>query len=368
MKNHQIFIENVYAHDDAIFQVGENGSKTKFDPITRSVFGYASGDNIKHCVKEKFTELTGIAEGQSMFVKKTKGESSSQEKEQDVVYTDINLLNPFYRIWGGWNSKNEKIKQNVYKKIALKSVVEIASSQPVHPLLTSWNKGCGVRKGKVTDDVIFKEGNDKKVKYFSLEELIEKGVKSKEDADKTSFKSNFLEGKLTSRGLYKYNYVINVNSFKYCNISDVELTDEEQQVLKENGYDFAIIDNKAMLVVPTEEAKSLFCAVVDALFMWDYTANNSTHYNLREFLRCTFAHNNPSYVPMSMMGVLSEDGDKVTIDTMTDEEVKKCGIHAFTSKNLMKYHNVSGINYDIFAEKNAIENIKAIGVDILNYL
>lgn len=362
MINNQIFIENVYAHDDAIFQVGENGSKTKFDPITRRRYGYASGDNIKHCVKDKFSELTGFVEGKATFVRNAKtSKSSSDTKEQGEVYIDINLLNPFHRIWGGFNPISETIKNEVYSKTALKSIVELSSNQPLHTLLTTTSKDCGVKKGKYTDDIIFKDN----ASYYTIEELMSETGLKKNELLKNSSKSNFLMGNDTSKGIYKYNYVINVNGFKYCDISEYDLTDDMINSLKEKGYDVQTIDNKRMLVVPTDEAINLFESVVDSLFLWDYTANNSTHYNLREFLRCTFGVNNPSYVPMSIMGVLSNDGDTVNIETLSDEEVSKCGIYAFTSKNLKKYHNVDDVTYDVFAEKNAIEKIKQLGIEII---
>lgn len=365
----QIVIRNYVYHDDAILNVGENGTKTAWDANFKVKFPYASGDNIKHCMKEKLKELLNITMPPSVYIKDAK--DSDSKVKQGEVYMELALDNPMTICAGGWSPKTIEFKFGKYYKAAIKAAIEVSRATPLHPLLVSTTQDCGVRRGNVEDCVGYKSGDKSEKFYFDIDEMVKNKVTSKERAEelmKAKTPSNFFLQNTSARGIYCYDYVINLSMLKYCDITDVEIPTEEIERLGALGYGFETINGRNVCVVPTEIAINTFENVVKAIFTWEYSSNNSTHMGHSDFLRSAFALNNPSYVPMSMQGEVEPDGKTASIYVMSDEDATKCGIETTTSRSLRKFVAAYGVNFDIFAKENAIRKITEMGVNVLkNY-
>lgn len=359
----QIVIRNYVHHDDAIMNVGENGTKTAWDANFKVKFPYASGNNIKHCWKDRLLELLGIIMPPSVYIKDAK--DADAKVGQGEVNVELALDNPITICAGGWNPTTTEFHFGKYHKASIKAAVEISRATPLHPLLVSTTQDCGVRRGNVNDKVGYKTGD--KVE-FVIQDLIDNKVITEERAKelmKSKVPSNFFKQNTSARGIYCYDYIINLSMLKYCDITDVELPEEEIERLTGLGYEFTTMDGKNICVVPTEIAVNTFEKAVIALFTWDYSSNNSTHMGHPDFLRCAFALNNPSYVPMSMQGEVEPDGKTASIWVMSDEDATKCGIETFTSRSLKKFVATDGVNFDIFAKENAMKKIIEIGTNVL---
>lgn len=369
LKENTIRISTVQFEDDFVGQLGENGNNVKYDPITGREYVYMSANNVKNCMKQTFTTLSMesplgyLNSGQQNFLKnlkETSGESNA--KEQAEVYTDISIFNPFHWVWGGFNPKDEEIKDKIYNKVNLKSLICTSASKPLHMDFVSTNKSLGVRRGKYTDTVTYKDKN----KFISIDEI--KDNKDYENiVNKTSNKSNIFESPKVGRGLYVNDYSINLNGFRYLDISNVSLKKEEKERLEKEGHEFAIVNNKLCLVVPIEIAIGLYELAVKSTYLWEPLSNNTSHVAHGEFIRTTFTLGDKSLLAQSIMGVKDNENVKAKINILTDKQIKDCQMYAFTSNNLKSYTYVDDtqVTCDVNAKQNAINKLIELGTEIL---
>ena len=365
MRNNNFSVRMVYHVDGQVFNVDGNGSKKRFDPIFKRYFGYASADNVKHCIAEKFSELSGKERPKRYFGKAIK----KGDDNQGSIFTEFSLKDHFLRLFGVWNANDKSFKDEKYKKCALKSIVNIADFTPLHTLLSSMSKTTGVCCGNA-NDVVFAQ-DDKDGAYFDAEAFAQAKKVSVEDAEKwfdNARPLNFLEKNETSDGIYKQDINFNINDFKYVNINEITLTEEDIERYKAEGYDFTTILGKKYLVVPTEEAIELFNDFVDAIFSWDFMSNNSTHGSLKKRLRTSFAINNPDVWECATMATVKNiDGkDVAEFELMSKENEEKYGVYSFNSPTLKAYYNSDSIEYNVLASEHAKEKMKEIGAAILS--
>lgn len=365
LKENTIRISTVQFEDDFVGQLGENGNNTKFDPITGREYVYMSSANMKYCMKQKFTslsmeydELGCLKNGKQFFLKNLKknlGESNT--KEQGEVYTDISISDCFHWVWGGFNTKNEAILDKIFKKITLKALICNCASKPLHMDFVSCHNALGVRKGTYTDTVVYKD----KDKFISIDEI--KDNKDYENiVNKTSNKSNIFENPKVGRGLYVYDYSINLNGFRYLDISNVSLEKEEEESLET-----AIVNNKLCLVVPIEIACALYEIAVKSIYLWEVLSNNTSHVAHGDFIRTTFTLGDKSLLSQSIMGVKNSEHEKTKIKVLTDNQIKDYQMYAFTSHNLKSYTYIdeTQIACDVNAKQNAINKLIELGTNIL---
>ena len=56
----QINIRCVYAVEHQVMNVGEDGTKTHYDPVTGIRYIYGSSENVKRNIKDAFKDISGI--------------------------------------------------------------------------------------------------------------------------------------------------------------------------------------------------------------------------------------------------------------------------------------------------------------------
>lgn len=364
MKKNTINIRNVYNINGQVFNVGEDGTKTRFDKTFNKKYGYGSADNIKHCLKEAFSEIIGEPTPTSYFGKNIK--NSDKKESQDSVFTTFDLRNPFIRLMGVWNPNDVEFGKGKYNKCSLTSIVRISDMLPLHTLLVSMDKQCGVRCGNANDKVFFKDG---KTTYYSIDELVHGAKKTVEEAERMFRETramNFYEKNETSSGIYYVDYHIDVNNIRYVDITNVSLSDEERQSYINDGYQFEIKNGKEYFIVPVEQALCDFNALVDSLFEWDYMSNNTVHGSVKQLLRSTISLNNTGVWQQTTIATLNEDGKSASLDFPSKEEEIESGVFSFNTKALKQFYNNDNIDYGIISDKLAIEKIKEIGYEILS--
>ena len=366
MRNNRILIRNVYNVDGQVFNVGEDGTMTRFDAITKKSHAYASGDNVKHCIVDAFTELSGIKKPIRSFIKDI---SKNEKDKQSSIYTEFDLTKPHIRLFGVWNSfDKEDFNAGKYNKCSLKSIINISPMYPLHPLLVSTERQCGVNSGNSNDKVCFQ--NNKEI-YCTIEELKDKGGKTLEDAEKLFNETramNFYSKNKTSSGIYYIDFNIDVEQIRCVNINGLTLSDEEKNKYIELGYRFITDELRGInyFVIPLEEAIKDFNYLVESLFEWDFLSNTSVHGNIKELLRTTISEGKANLFQEATMATLTPDGTSATLDFFSKEEEEELGIFSYNSKLLKKFYNKDDIEYiNINAKEKAIEKIKELGKKIL---
>ena len=370
MKNLTLNVKRVFNVNGLVFNVGENGTMTRFDSVFKKRYGYASADNIKHCLTEKFCEITNLERPKRYYAKNIKKEGD-KDKQADV-FTDFDLRNPFARLFGVWNPNEISFNEEKYNKCAMKSIVNISDMLPLHIMLTSMDKQCGVNCGTASDSVYFKEGKNDNVKmYFTIEDLIKNGGKTQKDAEQMFRETrpmNFYEKNETSSGIYYIDWHINLTNLIYVDITNVTLTEEEEKEYIKDGYKFDIIKGKKYFIVPKEQAINDLNAMIEAMFTWDFLSNNSVHGSIKEPLRTTISLNNTELWQQSTMASLNEDEKTVSLDFNSTEEDEECGVYSFNTKLLKKFYNKTNIEYSTLADKKAMEKIMELAVTAIENL
>ena len=370
MKNLTLNVRRVYNVNGLVFNVGENGSMTRFDNVFKKRYGYASADNIKHCLTEKFCEITNLERPKRYYAKNIKKEGD-KDKQADV-FTDFDLRNPFIRLNGVWNPNEISFNDEKYNKCAMKSIINFSDMLPLHVLLTNMDKQCGVNCGNASDAVYFKEGKNDNVKmFFTVEELVKNGGKTQKDAEQMFRETrpmNFYEKNETSSGIYYIDRHINLTNLIYVDVTNVTLTEEDEMEYIKDGYKFEIINGKKYFIVPKEQALSDLQSIIEAMFTWDFLSNNSVHGSVKEPLRTTISLNNTELWQQSTMASLNEDGKSVSLDFNSAEEDEECGVYSFNTKLLKKFYNNTNIEYSSLADKKAMEKIMEIAVNSVEKL
>lgn len=366
MRKNTLTVRMLFNVNGQVFNVDNKGSKSRWDPITQKTYIYASADNVKHNIRETYLEISDEEKPKDYYAKDI---SVKEDKDkQGAVYTDATLDNDYVRLFGIWNPEAISIKKKKYNKWALKSVINVADMLPLHTFLVSTSEQTGVRVGKSSDQVYFIKGKgENQEHFFSVEELVEKAGKTKEEAYEmfqNSRASNFYQKNDTTSGLYYEDYVINLNEIKYPNIANVSLSEEEREYFT-SKYGMTVINGDERLIIPTQDAIKIFNILVDSLFEWDFTSNNSTHGSIKERLRTSIALNNVSLWQQSTSAVINEDNKTASIKLFTKSEDEMANVYSYNNETLRKFYNKENIDYTIFADKLAIEKIKELGKEVL---
>lgn len=361
MRKNTLTIRMLFNVEGQVFNVGNESTKKRYDPIFGRSYGYASADNVKHNIRESYLELCNKTTDKTYFMKDV---SNNEKDKQGAVYTEASIDNEYYWLFGLWNA-DDKFKKAKYAKSSLKSAINISDMLPIHPLLCKMDKQCGTRTGNSNDSVCFCKGDNV---FYTPEELA-KGVSLSIEEAVERFKNtrpaNFYNKNETSSGLFYVDYVINLNDIKYVNISNFTLDDEDKKYFKDRGFKFTMLNNTERMKVPTDIAIEAFNYLVESLFDWDFSSNNATHGSIKERLRTTVALNNTSLWQQSTIAIVDENNKSASLQLFTREEEKWTNVDCYNSELLRKFYNKQEIDYDIFADENAMKKIKEIGSKVL---
>lgn len=376
MEKFVLSIRRVFNVDGLVFNVGNKGSKERYDQFFKKYYGYASADNVKHCVKERFLEINGNEYPKRVFIKSAdcnkKEEDNAEKDKQGEIYTYSDLENPFTRYFGFWNPTEISFKQEKYHKASLKSPIHFSDMVPFHPLMVSMDEQCGVCNGTVNDTIAIKtKDNESKTKvlYMTPEELSKGNKISLEKAEeifRTKRPSNFIKKNKTSSGIYHLDFHIILNDIVYVDISNVDLSDDEKQRYISKGYKFETVNGRPRFVVPKEQVIKEMEDIIKAIFTFDFTSNNSVHGKRKEVLRTSMTINNAKNFGECTFAELSEDGKSAQFSLMNKETEEKRGMYSFNTMLLKKFHNTKELEYSFDAEDNAMKKAIELVVETLN--
>lgn len=297
----KLYLRVLYGVEQMVFNVGDDGVKKHFEPITKKVYAYGSSANVKRNIKELFSELSKIETPKTEFKKKASAKNNTilvnenRKGEQDGVSISIDVKNPICSIFGAWNSDKSEATSK-YVKAAIKSCFNVSDMIPVHPLLQNLGKTetgvfVGDRNSIVTLGV--KIGSDE-VTLKTPEQAAEMVGCSIEDAKKV-FGSlrpmNRYEDKQTANGLYQETFSIDIEAFGKVKLSSCTVSEEVIKELLDNGWRIVKIHGEDYLSPSREDILKLWEYFVEALIEWDFSSNNSLHGSVKEDLRYSVSMN-----------------------------------------------------------------------------
>lgn len=368
MKN-ILSIRFVYGINNQVFNVGTDGTKKRYDANFQKYFVFGSADNVKTNLKSAFIDISNISPDKEIFFKqnekkKQSNDDLSKNDNQAGVSCEINLDNPITRIFGAWNN----MSIDKYMKGSLTSVFKISDLLPIHPLLQAINKEDGVHHGNCNAKIGFYNKN-KKIFSLTPQELENNEGFSPEEA-KDFFENgrplNFYQKNEAGSGIYYLDIHIDVNGFRYYDISNKTITDDEKETLLAKGYNFEIINNKHYLIIPIEEAIKTFEWFIQSLFEWEFSSNQSTHGSLKELLRISIGFNNCCAWQASTYAktFINDNGKESAKLQLNDID----GVYSYNTKLLEKYYINNDNLFDTYfnADELAYEKLSELGENIIN--
>lgn len=375
-------IKFVEYYDGQVFNVGEDGTKTAIDPLTRLSFVYGSAQNFKHCVRVKFTDTMGLEPPKKEFVKKydknnTVNDNSVKEK-QDGVSTEIDITNPITVIFGAWNNEKKSVSVEVndnnpkYGKVAMKAQVNFSEIKPIHPFLVykTMKKGVvGVHNGDENSFISVKgDENGKTKKYYSVEELM-KGQNITYEAAK-SFLTNtrtmntFFENE-KSYGIYvKEASIPDMDKFGSVCLSDNVFSEEQINKVIENGGYKKKFGLKEYLFYDDEYRMEIFKGLIYSLFNYELMSNTSLHGAKPKLLRVQFTFDDvATYTQCTGVKITDFENKKAELRLIDDAE----GVYTYNTLNLEDiYMNDGKINQpSLYAHKEAQDKIFELAEGII---
>lgn len=361
MKN-KLTIRMLFGVSHQVFNVDDKGAKTHYDPISRRSYVYGSSNNVKHNIKLEFMDNLEIESPKTIFNKSLpKPNEIDQEKEKQAgVSTEIDLENPVLSIFGAWDSSPNTEK---YTRVALKSSFLVSEFRPIHTLLSSINKTCGVNVGDYNSIVTFSDNNKT---YYTPEELAEKNSRYTLESAKKLFDNtralNFFQENDTTNGIYYYDVTIDLDTFGKIKLNDIKPTDNELENLLSNGWEIQTIKREKYLSKSKEYNERLLKEFIKSLFNWDFTSNNSVHGSLKELLRISFAVNDAATWQQCTMAKLTNDNVAELVIRDNEE-----GVYSYNTTLLSKYYltEQNNIATDVNAHKLAQEKMLEVAKPFL---
>ena len=381
MKNN-LYFRTLCGVEQKVFNVGTDGVKTHWNPITNREYAYGSSANVKHNLKELFSEISSNEMPNELFAKNAEGKGEdfkikkdANGKEQGGVSTEIDVENPICPIFGAWTS--ELPDGAKYAKAALKSNIMVADMMPTHSLLQNLakvEKGvfCGGANSSVVLSVENKDKKKKKMWLKTPEEAAEFANCSIEHA-KQVFAStrtmNLYEDKRTATGLYNVDFAIELDIFGKVKIADITsgLSDEKIDELKSKGWRVMNIYGEEYLSPPKEDLIKSWVFLVDAMLNWDFSSNNSLHGSVKENLRYSVSLNAQKLNQCTTAKMYYENGNQKAKLALRDCKE----VYSFNTTNLEKWHVCDGsdgnepIKTNIDADYEARELLIQIGKDYI---
>ena len=371
-----LYFRVLYGVEQKVFNVGDNGVKTHWNPITNREYAYGSSANVKHNLKELFSDLSSIASPKTEFSKIAKIEggkitiNEDGSGEQGGVSIAIDVENPMCSIFGAWTS--EVPNGEKYAKAALKANIMVADMMPIHSLLQNLSKvEKGVFCGDANSSVVLAAGSKKDKALLKTPEEAAKFAKCSIEEAKKAFASarpmNLYEDKRTATGLYKADFAIELDTFGKVKIADITsgLSEDKIKELVGKGWRVMEINGEKYLSPSKESLIKLWEFLVDALLNWDFTSNNSLHGSVKEALRYSVSLNAQKLNQCTTAKMYEEDGKlKAKLALRDSKEV-----YSFNTTNLEKWHVCDGsdgnepIKTDIDADYTTRELLIQIGKD-----
>lgn len=345
----KLYLRVLYGVEQMVFNVGDDGVKKHFEPITKKVYAYGSSANVKRNIKELFSELSKIETPKTEFKKNASVKNNSilvnedGKGEQSGVSVFIDIKNPICSIFGAWNSDTSEATSK-YVKAAIKSCFNVSDMMPVHPLLQSLGK---TEKGVFVGDrnsivTLGTKIGGNEVTLKSPEQAAEMVGCSIEDAKKVFGglrPMNLYEDKQTTNGLYQETFSIDIEAFGKVKLSSCTVSEDMIKELLDNGWRIVKVHGEDYLSPSREDILKLWGCFVEALIEWDFSSNNSLHGSVKEDLRYSVSMNAKRLNQCTTASIYcNEEGElKAKLSLRESDEVFN-----FNTTNLEKWYVCDG--------------------------
>lgn len=318
----KVYISFIYEVNNKVFNVGENGTKTRWSPTANKRYVYASPQNIKHNVKERFVELSEREIPTVIFEKIPVWEGDQLKEKQGGVSTSIDITNPNPVIFGAWNATKSKYVDDYatggkYDKAALTSAITFTEFAPLHPYLAEINRSeksvhCGGDNSMIAVVSDKKGGNGKR--YFTADEFANgEGIDLEKAIDffKNTRTMNLFEELESANGIYRFDAHIDLEKFGSVCLSENNFDEGMvQEVINGGGYK-KMIGKKEYLFYSDEGRLFLYDMLVRSLFEFEFSSNESLHGAKPKLLRVQFTVDDPAVWQQCTRAKITGDGKAV---------------------------------------------------------
>lgn len=368
----KLYFKTIFGVSQATFNVGEDGDvKTHYEPTTGKTYAYGSSANVKHNLKELFSELSGIETPNTEFKKKASVKdnkitvNADGTGEQGGVSIFIEETNPNHicTIFGAWNSDvSDAVKK--YVKASLKSCILVSDMMPIHPLLQSLSKNeVGVFVGDHNSTITLGVGNDKTL--HTPEEAAEFVGCSIDEAKKVFSEQrpmNLYKDKRTTSGIYQETFTVEIETFGKILLSSYNISEEAIDELVANGWRVMEIYGKKYLSPHRDVLLGLWKSLVDAMLNWDFSSNNSLHGNQKEALRYSISLDAKKISQCNTARMYLDDKGKKAAELSLHDHP---AVQSFNTLSLGSWTPCDGIELDIDADVKAREALIRFGEECI---
>ncbi|WNJ20035.1 CRISPR-associated protein Cas7 [Pontibacter sp. G13] len=274
-----IYIRTLKRADHTVFGV-EKGQKTYYDPQFGRMIPYSSGQQIKRSILESLNlALETAGSPTTFFFDVTKKE----EIKEGEVFGTCNPADPD-QLLGGWMRAASGGKEKTLKR---RSPLSISSMRGLHPLLA------GTNKENMTFDRSNRPNNVVVVRDQKGNELSTEEIKDLLSGKDRSLERKWIADQTRATGLFVQDIAIDMRRLfsVALNPFEPEISAEVEASLREAGW----IESESVfgpcLVAPKSVRDTLIPALVDSIFHWRITSNQSRTLSLMETLAVGISDN-----------------------------------------------------------------------------
>ena len=274
-----IYVRTLKRADHTVFAV-EDGQKRYYDPQFKRYVPYSSGQQVKRSILDQLTNVINEVPAPTTFVFDVTKKGELGEGE---VFANCN---PAYadQLFGGWM---KAAKGGAERTIKRRSPLSISAMRGLHPLLS------GIDKENASFDRSDRPNNLVIVRDEAGNNLDDDQIKELLSGKDRSLSRKWIPDQRRATGLFVQDIAIDLRRL-FCvtlNKLEPEITEETEQLLREDGW----IESENVfgncLVAPPALRERLIPALANAIINWTITSNQSRTFSLMETLAVSVSNN-----------------------------------------------------------------------------
>lgn len=260
--NNKIYLKGIKSLKNTVLSVDSNGQKTYFDPTYSRLCGYASGSQVKRCIREHFVSVLGTQ--LSPVELNYKVDSGAIKQNTSIDNSDPNNLDS---VLCGWMSTDQGLTRT--------SPLMISPFTPVHPLLSSINKEIHTfDRTSNTNSVKISLTNDKKI-------MSENELKEFLKENDRNFPKFLMTPETHVTGLYEYSVGIDLRTLCTVQLNHLnkQINDDTIDNLLLKGWMKGKNYFGDCLIMPKKDRIELIEALSESLIEWTIGTHQSFNHN-----------------------------------------------------------------------------------------
>lgn len=316
-----IYIRTLKRAEHTVFAV-EDGQKRYYDPQFNKYVPYSSGQQVKRSLIDQLSKVLNEIPAPTTFVF---GVNKKGELGEGEVYANCN---PAYadQLFGGWMKAAKGGKERTIKR---RSPLSISAMRGLHPLLS------GIDRENASFDRSDRPNNKVIVRNENGEELNDAEIVSLLEGKDRSISRKWIPDQRRATGLFVQDIAIDLRRLFCVNLNafEPEITEETEQLLRNEGWEEKENVFGKCLVTPKEVRDKLIPALVNAIINWAITSNQSRTFSLMETLAVAVS-DNANKIAGSIRAKLSTEDENKAIPIIEED---LSGVETFVTLSAAGY-------------------------------